>query len=470
MRRATLAALALLCLSASAAQARVIVYDRFGGQIPAEGFIQENGKYVLTLEDGTQVSIDEGDVTRVETVVEEPTAEAPTPEGEVPTEEAGVVRAGAVDAGPLVEALDFPDKRARVHAARTLVAARPEKDFYASRRVMEVLSDAIGTLHVRVVLIVTSDRDVGNLLAEQVRQMGAVPDVAIGGIEGIRRAKRFPAKDLVILDTTIAPGEDPQAEPTESFPVIRTVREGDREVLDERLKYSREVFLNLREDFRTAQVPIVLITDPNTEGEAGRPARRWTEQIYRNETYAALLERGASAESLAEALDRIFRGDERLAHDPKAAGEAMATSACESVASIDPEHTIFDLSLVRGALIAAVDEPPGTLVRPDTVRLPGLAALGVAGDESTYEALLRVFTNTQNVPEIRQAAIAATGRIIDRSGRIRAPVYGALKAMLAENDPRIWQTAAIALGLARLPGSDVTPLFVQERIQGAQKR
>ncbi|MBI4230589.1 MAG: HEAT repeat domain-containing protein, partial [Planctomycetes bacterium] len=123
-----------------------------------------------------------------------------------------------------------------------------------------------------------------------------------------------------------------------------------------------------------------------------------------------------------------------------------------------------------GALIAAVDEPPGTLIRPDTVRLPALAALGVAGDESAYEALLRVFTNPQNVPEIRQAAIAATGRIIDRAGRIHAPVYAALKAMLAENDPRIWRTAATSLGLARLPGPDVTPLFVQERIQGALKR
>ncbi|MBI4230633.1 MAG: hypothetical protein HY608_07335, partial [Planctomycetes bacterium] len=370
MRRAALAAFVMACLATSTASAKVIVYDRFGGQLSAESAVQENGKYILTLEDGTQVSIDEGDVTRVETVGEEPAAGTPAPEGEVPVEvpveEPGAVSAGAVDAGPLVEALDFPDKRARVHAARTLVATRPEKDFYASGRVMEVLSDAIGTLHVRVVLIVTSDRDAGNLLAEQVRRMGAVPDVAIGGIEGIRRAKRFPAKDLVILDTTIAPGEDPQADPTESFPIIRTVHEGDREVLDERLKYSREVFLNLREDFRTAQVPVVLITDPNTEGEQGRPARRWTEQIYRHETYAALLERGASAEALAQAVDRIFREDERLAHDSKAAGEAMAQAAAEAVASIDPEHTIFDLSIVRGALIAAVDEPPGTLIRPDT--------------------------------------------------------------------------------------------------------
>jgi HEAT repeat protein len=472
-RAAWLAALALAAAGVlPEARARVIVHDRFGGQIAAQSCVEEADRYLLTIEDGSQVAIQKSDVVRVETVPEEGEAAVPGPEGEATPQEApaqaeGVTPARGVDAGLLVEALDFPDKRVRVHAARTLLHIRPDVDFEAKTRAMEVLADAIGTTHVRVILVITSHRDYGNMLAQQIRDLGAVPDIAFGGVDGIRRAKRFPAKDLVLLDTAIAPGEDPQEAPTETFPVIRTVREGDREVLDERLKYSREVFLNLRKDFRTAQVPIVLVADADAEG---RPARAWTEQLYRGETHAGILERDASGATLGEMLDRIFREDERLAHDAKAAGEEMARLACEAVASLDPDHAVYDLGLVRDPLIAAVDEPPGELVRSDVVRLPALHALGVVGDEAAYPALLRVFANRENTPEIRQASAQAAGRIIQRNARTPASVYRALRAGLAEDDPRIWASCATALGLGRLPPQDITPLLVQERIQGSLKR
>jgi HEAT repeat protein len=371
-----------------------------------------------------------------------------------------------VDAGPLLDALQFPDKRVRYKAAETLVRLDPRRPYLFSDQVIGILSGAVGETGVREVLVVTSDLDLGNRIKGAVRAAGLVPVLETSGPEALRTAKRFPAKDLIILDTALGT-LDAAGRLVESYPVMGHYQRGYRDIPDERLKYGREVFLELKRDFRTAGTPVLLVSLPD-QGE--RKVRTWVEQIYQGDQLLGTLVLPPPGEGWAGLEEELRRQLRSFAegHPPRDAAqrwaEDMSRRACGALSGADRKRTALKLEEAVGALSAVAGEQAGSVVRDPAVRLSAMEALGTIGSPGGGAVLLQVFGNRQNEPSLRVRAADSLGRIAAVSGWMPEEVYASLRSGLAEEDPAIWNACARALGLAQMPVARVQPVMAEERL------
>jgi HEAT repeat protein len=80
----------------------------------------------------------------------------------------------ASNGAPLIRALTYPDRDVRFHAAFALARANPTSSYPSAFRVVPTLAEALGSKEQPVALIVSSDEDVRNKLADGLRG-GATP-------------------------------------------------------------------------------------------------------------------------------------------------------------------------------------------------------------------------------------------------------------------------------------------------------
>jgi CheY-like chemotaxis protein len=157
---------------------------------------------------------------------------------------------GSRKAWPLIEALIYPDKRVRYAAAVAIVSMHNrspllrKNTFEGQKRTVEVLVEALGESGARSILVGSPDIQTRNDLVGELTGLGFFSYGAPTPASTFKRALRFPSEDLLILDMDLA------------NQLIIHASEGDVE--------RKETILDaIRADFRTKDVPILILCDEN---------------------------------------------------------------------------------------------------------------------------------------------------------------------------------------------------------------
>jgi HEAT repeat protein len=336
---------------------------------------------------------------------------------------------------PLVNALDFPDKRVRYAAAEALVFINPTEQFFGAEKVIPTLQDAVTESAVRVVLIIASDQIVANRIASRVASIGCMPVVEKKGRDGLNRARMFPPQDAIVVSTEL--------------PDMKAF-----EIIDA-----------LRDDMRTKEVPIIVMTP--------EPRLREVQRLYADRADSIITENEEEV-SLRDKLHSLFELPKARIDAPSRARE-MARRAAIALANVDLSNKNFDVYKAIPSLIEVLKRgstAPGETRRLDwdPVRIPAMQALGRMGDNasSALQILAEIFANKDNKVPVRAAAADAIGDIVKPTENMPTSCREALAEGL--NDPalEVQKAAAKALGKADLKGGDRFGIFKAQRVHKNQ--
>ncbi len=337
---------------------------------------------------------------------------------------------------PLVRALISDDKRVRYAAAECLVTMNPKTPFLGANRVVPVLGEALQEMRVRTVLVIDTDAEVRNRLRDEITKLGYYPILAASAQEGLHKAKAFPAEDVVLVDFKTA-GK-----------VVFTATAVN-------LKVSETVFDSLKQDQRTAGIPVMILANAE-EMESARNIYKEEAKGYLAKS-AAYLTSPEDQQALKTALEDLFSSPEHQA-DAKAAAENLVIAAADALAKLDPNNPVFDRVEAVEALVS------NTVNRPDNIKIAALRALAAIGDPAAIEPLAKVYETGDNAKDVRVAAGHALAAIFKTSHAVVAdPVYQTLKAGLVGDDIDLSAAAASALGNAALSPEQARDLMESRR-------
>lgn len=213
--------------------------------------------------------------------------------------------------------------------------------------------------------------------------------------DGLRRARRFPPKDVVVL------------------------RDGAGDVALDFLVYS------LRDDPRTADVPIIVVTDSVDEVEG---------------LYGDVVQKVVSSASLAD-VEEVAGDDDAV----RAAAMARAKGAAEALASL-PASALSGISQqITAALAAGIDDDVAAAVLDVAARAGAVDAL------AAVEARL----GADHSDDLRLAAMNAAASLYARNGgKAGSDAVAAIRSAL-EGDGALASAAASAMGrIDGLEGSE----------------
>ncbi len=335
--------------------------------------------------------------------------------------------AGGVPGAALCAALSYSDKRVRYHAAEAFVRLNPAKPFANMPLVVENLSDAVRESGARVIMVVEREQNTRNRIVGLLRELGYVAHGVVNGLEGVNRARAFPAQDLIVVSTEL--NTDGKATDLEDVEFIERLREGG--------------------DYRTAHIPVMILTTSRKQDEK-----------------QALVDEGRAVGLVTGDVDRAILKDRIAAvfdsplakDDDKTRADNIAQFAAEALASLTVKHTVFDAKPSIPALTEALHG------RPDPVRIPALRALGRLKASGSLEEVLAVFNNTGNVTDVRVAAAYAVGEII-KDESVSDATFKSLLSALSEDEEQVWKAAGNALGKGNLTGAQREEVFVNQRIE-----
>ncbi|MFH1024424.1 MAG: HEAT repeat domain-containing protein [Planctomycetota bacterium] len=340
---------------------------------------------------------------------------------------------------PLVDALKDDDKRIRYAAAEALVKINPREPFACADLVVPVLAEAVGETRLRTVLLVVRDIEARNRLKGVLLDLKYIVTVAKDGREGLSEAKRFPTEDVILLDAV-----ERMFDITNPIEVDRPGKKNP--ALD--IQRTIGVIEELRRDFRTKNLPVIILTDPANDEEVKK-------------AYAGFIQGTLptpwTREKVEGQLKAVFEGNV-FQFDSKARALEAARAAARALASIDPERSIYALEPVVPNLVDSL------AVQPDEVRGPVIQALGQAGDYRAVEALRQVFDNKDNKPEIRAECLTSVGKILAKNhGKITDPLFESLASGLREEIEIVRAEAGKALGKANLSSDQVKRIYDDRR-------
>lgn len=373
-----------------------------------------------------------------------PGAAAP---GESPTTAAPAAPAGGTMGYPLCEALGNEDKRVRYAAAQAMVALNPPTYKAGWELVIPNLVDALGEQGVRVVLVIydvqdDSDRNFINSFKKTLQNINCFPVIAASGLEGIIKAKQFPTEDAIIIQKKIA-GQVYFRESDVKKPVQETVWD------------------TLRDDVRTRHIPRIILSENAAEDQEAR-------KVY-EQTAHGWITKDINKLDLQALLDKIFDLPEAK-KDAKDRADRIAQAAAETLAGIDPAHTIFPYREAVEGLIRTVSPE---VLREDFIRIPAARALGRFGDQRAIDVLAKVLSDkdadperAQRQAEVRLACAKALSQIFRQTGATPSEdVFKVLMNNLKDGDIRIELACGEALGNAKLTNRQRLELSTFRRLE-----
>lgn len=423
-------------------------------------------------QDGANAVISTADVAQAQTIDTKKGWQVQVQDGSaqitLPTSEIEAVLDPSRDATPLVRALEHSDKRVRYAAALALARIAPKQPFVGSEQVVSHLAQAVGEAGIRVVLVVTDDPDLSNRLASQVRDAQYIAVQSESVVDCLGRIKRSPGKDLILLDGALGRTDLPkeaEARSEQTRALVRRIddithyKAGDSELPVE-MRYARDLFLKLREDYRARGIPIVVL---GGEGELEQ-----LQKIYADQRVAAFLPKQVDAKRLGEALGEVFKRDDPSLMDSKDLADAAALSACRGLKGIPRNDAVLRPQDAEEALLRAFSEAPTPMGprRTTPIRTAALEAAGAVGGTGCYRGALAVLLNVENPPELRHAAAQAIADIAEATAAgCPADIAEGLRAMLADADPAVWMPCARALGLSGIDAAGRRSVWSQERLE-----
>jgi len=328
-------------------------------------------------------------------------------------------------------ALTYGDKRVRYAAAIALAHLNPAKEFANSPKVMENLIDALGESGQRVVMVVERDRSNRNRVVGLLRELGYMTFGVESGEDGIIRAKSFPSQDLIIVSSELNPDGD-----------------GGEPIEIQFIDY-------LRDDYRTKPVKIMVLT-PEDRVDTMKT-------LVDQQRAIDVITPNVDKATLSDKLNQAF-GSSEDQEDEKNRSDKIAERAALAIASLDVDHTKFEITKAATALAKNIRRDTG---RPDSVRLAclkALAAIGPAGKSASLEILLREFQDDTNSIEVRRAIPTAIGEVI-KGQVVSGDTFQVLKNALKQDDQGVWTNAGRALGKGKLTGPQAREVYEEQRLE-----
>ena len=323
---------------------------------------------------------------------------------------------------------DKSSRLVRIASAAAIARWNPEECADFGKEVVEILAEAAVNSGIRTVHKVMGNSFNANRFDAVFRDLNLesgsnFPNIALAR----ERALNLPP-DLIVIDEEVPPvaGLKDQA------PV--------------------SVFINeMRKNYRTQSVPVVVAVDPS----ALEDRRKALEDVGRKVLVIA-----ADSDKTAfknQVLDKLFTGSD----DAKARATKLAAMASEALAYLTSTQTRFPVAEALEPLQKVLQN------RPDEVRIPALVALGnLQGAAAPAQmAVTGVFLNPENDIKVREAAMAALGRILGGSSSKEAAAAEVLKAIamgMADANARIREVSYVAFSVARASDAEQLRLLVDE--------
>ena len=218
------------------------------------------------------------------------------------------------------------------------------------------LGEAAGREIMRIGIVIDGDESRGHALADALAAKGVVVNFWNTGAKGLALIKRAPGVDVIVV--------------ADNLPDLSV-----DQVIDE-----------IRRDERTAETPLVMISDSDSDTYADRV----------NAILAPGGDLGVIEEAMADSLD----GD-------RARADLLAAQAASTLANLarSGAHVGEALAALTGSLAA----------RPDAVCIPAMAALGAAGGATEAAALAAVLSDEARSNAAREAAAGALAQVAARA-------------------------------------------------------
>ncbi|HET6205062.1 MAG TPA: HEAT repeat domain-containing protein [Planctomycetota bacterium] len=312
----------------------------------------------------------------------------------------------------VLEALGDEDKRVRYAAAIALGGAMPNGGVAGLEAVPGVLAAAVAEDVARIVHLIDENASRRKATVQALEKAGFFVVASEGGASGLARVRRFPGVDLIVLSASLANGK------------------GD-------FSTTNMVIHDLKEDFRTAKTPILVLADAAKAERAKELFGSKVQQVVS----------AVDAPTAKEASAGGMNADRERAN-------SFAKAAAHVLAHLSPAN--YDLAGAAGTVAA------GLPTKMKEVVLPALHFLGAAGGGESVGACSTVLADPQRTPEERVASAHALGRLFSR-GVADPGAVDKLKAALKDPDLGVRTAAAGALGRANLTGGDRAAILVETR-------
>lgn len=313
--------------------------------------------------------------------------------GDAEAEAAPETPAAAPFAGA-AELLGAGDKRLRYKSALSLARNG------APATVVLALADALSESAVRQVLVIDDNGDELNHLVGMLQSGDVFAVGAKSGALGLVRAKEQPAKDAILIRSSV------------------------RDVPPDQLISS------LRRDVRTKDVPAIVIAE---EKDVERVRELLGDSVVA--VVPAPVNRALLQPSLAAAFEAAALNDQRME------AEGFSHQAAAALAALD-----------AGTLAPAEPALVGAIGREDAVRIPALRALGTLGAKSAEAGAVKLLGDASASTDARVAAGLALRSILAQHDAAPGTI-DALKLALASDDAAVRSAAAKALGQAKSLGA-----------------
>ncbi|HYW80238.1 MAG TPA: hypothetical protein VE890_11705 [Thermoguttaceae bacterium] len=265
------------------------------------------------------------------------------------------------EVAPLVRAVEHPDRRVRLAAARAIVALKPTEPFAGSSRVPQTLAFFAATGGTRRALIGGPNRQRARELVGLLAARGFEVDTAVSGREVLRMATMSPDYELALIDVSI---DGPTAD---------------------------ILLQQLRHDRRTATLRVGLLAAHDRFERADQIARRdpMVLAFYRPTDDQAI---GWQVDRLATLAPRTFVGH--------AARQKQAALALELLGTMGRcEGPLSDVSGVQDAVLAARYVPK--------LSIAAIGVLRQINSPESQQSLVDLASRQTQPIEVRQAAAEA---------------------------------------------------------------
>jgi CheY-like chemotaxis protein len=316
-------------------------------------------------------------------------------------------------ASNLVKALDGP-KTVRFAAAVACLKLDPGAVFPGSEKVMMLAAQAADCGSARQVLLVEPDPLLRGKALKVLDDAGMFATAEASAVEGFRRAKEIGTFDVILI----------------------------RADLKDQLALT--IVKNLKEDFRTASTPILIV---GTQAELDQ-----AKELFATGVQDFLLIDPLDANRVKEAASGSLRDDQKRALD-------VSLAACQALAGIDKAKTAFtDWAVTEAALAGVVKSG-----KPDEIRLAALAALRNLGGAASLETIVSAFKESANAAPVRVAAALALGGILTGQPA-PAGVFSALLEGVGDETREVRKAAAEGLGEMKLTPEQQNEVLKKYRV------
>lgn len=329
-------------------------------------------------------------------------------------------------------ALLFPDKRVRFAAAELLLKVNTLQHFSHKDRVVPSLKQALSETATRVVLVVSDNLEFRNRMQGALEGLGHLPVLSKGRYDGLTRAREFPAQDLVIIDNNLEARGDSTSGAN-----------------------ARLLVMDLKKDYRTKDIPILLYDSRAMDEEEGKMAI----QAQFGDVFEQLrgLIYSPDPDTYSKLIDTVF--EERGLEESREMAYRLAAHAADTVSQVDPQWSTYDLTNLVPALYGNLQN------RPDYLVIASANCLARLADGRAEPALASQFGNTDlTVPE-RVAIGKALAETVKATRKVSPETMKVLAATIHEGVKEIELTTAHIIGSSSLSREARFKLYEAERPQ-----